>query len=48
MTTNPFDDDTRHPDTPHALLVRPDGHIAWAAPDDADLTQALRRWFGTA
>ncbi|WP_086802300.1 FAD-dependent monooxygenase [Streptomyces caniscabiei] len=48
VVTGDFDDDTRHPDTPHALLVRPDGYIAWAAPDDADLTQALRRWFGTA
>ncbi|MFD9904251.1 FAD-dependent monooxygenase [Streptomyces sp. NPDC059063] len=30
-----------------ALLVRPDGHIAWCAPDDgAGPGEALRRWFG--
>ncbi|MGW6984320.1 FAD-dependent monooxygenase [Streptomyces sp. NPDC054932] len=29
-----------------ALLLRPDGHVAWAAPDDADLPDALGRWFG--
>ncbi|SDZ29271.1 bifunctional hydroxylase/dehydrase [Amycolatopsis xylanica] len=27
-----------------ALLVRPDGHVAWAG--EEDLTAALRRWFG--
>ncbi|THA70050.1 monooxygenase [Streptomyces sp. A0958] len=36
------------PDTPHALLVRPDGYIAWAAPEGAGLREALERWFGTA
>ncbi|MER5950803.1 FAD-dependent monooxygenase [Streptomyces sp. NPDC001904] len=29
-----------------SVLVRPDGYIAWAAPDGGDLTAALRRWFG--
>jgi bifunctional hydroxylase/dehydrase len=29
-----------------ALLVRPDGYIAWASPGNADLQQALTRWFG--
>ncbi|EWC62986.1 Salicylate hydroxylase [Actinokineospora spheciospongiae] len=30
-----------------ALLVRPDGHVAWAAPGShADLPMALTRWFG--
>ncbi|MFK0173388.1 SDR family oxidoreductase [Streptomyces sp. NPDC090306] len=29
-----------------AVLVRPDGHIAWAGPDAADLPDALARWFG--
>jgi bifunctional hydroxylase/dehydrase len=32
-----------------ALLVRPDGYVAWLTPgtgDDADLTTALTRWFG--
>ncbi|WP_330242546.1 FAD-dependent monooxygenase [Streptomyces sp. NBC_00525] len=37
------------PDTPQALLVRPDGYIAWAAPDEeAGLEEALERWFGAA
>ncbi|WP_308295876.1 SDR family oxidoreductase [Streptomyces sp. ISL-96] len=29
-----------------ALLVRPDGYIAWAGTGGADLEQALNRWFG--
>ncbi|MFJ5549874.1 FAD-dependent monooxygenase [Streptomyces sp. NPDC093225] len=35
------------PDAPHALLVRPDGYIAWAAPDEVGLQEALERWFGS-
>lgn len=31
-----------------ALLVRPDGYIAWAGSDPAGLLEALQRWFGTA
>lgn len=31
-----------------SVLVRPDGYIAWAAPGGGDLTDALRRWFGSA
>nr|UYD71619.1 oxygenase-reductase [Streptomyces sp.] len=31
-----------------ALLVRPDGHVAWAGSDPTHLTTALHRWFGTA
>ncbi|MFD3976300.1 SDR family oxidoreductase [Streptomyces cyaneofuscatus] len=31
-----------------ALLVRPDGHVAWAGEDPTGLTTALHRWFGTA
>ncbi|NEB08140.1 monooxygenase [Streptomyces coelicoflavus] len=34
---------------PEAVLLRPDGHVSWAAPDDpALLRQALVRWFGPA
>jgi 2-polyprenyl-6-methoxyphenol hydroxylase-like FAD-dependent oxidoreductase/ribosome-associated toxin RatA of RatAB toxin-antitoxin module len=35
-----------------SVLIRPDGHVAWAAPADGqagtDLQAALRRWFGAA
>ncbi|MGW2373620.1 MULTISPECIES: FAD-dependent monooxygenase [Kitasatospora] len=31
-----------------ALLVRPDGYVAWAAPDGGALTDGLNRWFGAA
>lgn len=35
------------PDTaPEAVLLRPDGYVAWAAPG-GDLAEALCRWFGT-
>jgi bifunctional hydroxylase/dehydrase len=30
-----------------AVLVRPDGYVAWAAPGCGDAGPALRRWFGT-
>ncbi|MFO0600733.1 MAG: FAD-dependent monooxygenase [Myxococcaceae bacterium] len=34
---------------PRAVLVRPDGHVAWAATDgDAGLVDALTTWFGDA
>jgi bifunctional hydroxylase/dehydrase len=29
-----------------AILVRPDGYVAWTAADSEDLDGALRRWFG--
>lgn len=29
-----------------AVLVRPDGYVAWAEPGCGELTTALRRWFG--
>jgi oxygenase len=29
-----------------AMLLRPDGHIAWTGTDETDLDTALRRWFG--
>jgi 2-polyprenyl-6-methoxyphenol hydroxylase-like FAD-dependent oxidoreductase len=31
-----------------ALLVRPDGHVAWAGEDVGGLREAVRRWFGEA
>jgi 3-(3-hydroxy-phenyl)propionate hydroxylase len=31
-----------------AVLVRPDGYVAWAAPSDVDLAHALTTWFGVA
>lgn len=33
---------------PAAVLVRPDGYVAWAGPGSADLTAALESWFGPA
>ncbi|MFF5989276.1 rifampin monooxygenase [Prauserella flavalba] len=34
-------------DTP-AVLLRPDGHVAWAGEDQRDLLDHLPRWFGAA
>ncbi|MET9961714.1 rifampin monooxygenase [Streptomyces sp. NPDC006326] len=31
-----------------AVLLRPDGHVAWAGEDQQDLLRRLPRWFGTA
>jgi 2-polyprenyl-6-methoxyphenol hydroxylase-like FAD-dependent oxidoreductase len=34
-------------DSPTAVLIRPDGHVAWVGePDDAALTDAIAMWFG--
>jgi 3-(3-hydroxy-phenyl)propionate hydroxylase len=34
-------------DSPTAVLIRPDGHVAWVGePDDAALTDAVAMWFG--
>lgn len=33
--------------TTDAVLVRPDGHVAWAAPDSGGLSAALHHWFGS-
>ncbi|MDT9687555.1 FAD-dependent monooxygenase [Streptomyces sp. P9(2023)] len=41
--------DTGVPPGTAALLLRPDGHVAWAAPGShSDLPMALARWFGPA
>jgi hypothetical protein len=36
--------------TPTAVLIRPDGHVAWVASDEGEsgLSDALGRWFGPA
>jgi bifunctional hydroxylase/dehydrase len=46
VSTGPEDDDPLSGTS--AVLVRPDGHVAWAAPGGgkAELTAALSRWFG--
>ncbi|WP_089107647.1 FAD-dependent monooxygenase [Streptomyces hyaluromycini] len=31
---------------PEAVLLRPDGHVVWAAPEGGKLRDALERWFG--
>ncbi|MFD7282679.1 FAD-dependent monooxygenase [Streptomyces sp. NPDC059862] len=31
---------------PEAVLLRPDGYVAWAAPSSDSLPEALERWFG--
>jgi bifunctional hydroxylase/dehydrase len=33
-------------ETTRAVLLRPDGHVAWAAPGGGDVSAALSRWFG--
>jgi bifunctional hydroxylase/dehydrase len=38
--------DLRWPDGTSAVLIRPDGYVAWAGPGEVDLTVALQRWFG--
>ncbi|HET7017412.1 MAG TPA: FAD-dependent monooxygenase [Streptosporangiaceae bacterium] len=31
-----------------SVLIRPDGYVAWVAPDGGQLADALQRWFGAA
>ncbi len=40
------DDDGGWPSDVDAVLVRPDGYVAWVAPGGEDLSDALHRWFG--
>ena len=40
------DDDGGWPSDVDAVLVRPDGYVAWVAPGGEDLADALHRWFG--
>lgn len=30
-----------------SVLIRPDGYVAWVAPDGGAIEEALRRWFGS-
>lgn len=38
-------DDGERLDVP-AVLLRPDGHVAWAGDDQGELLDRLPRWFG--
>jgi rifampicin monooxygenase len=40
-------DVTEELDVP-AVLLRPDGHVAWVGDDQQDLLGQLSRWFGAA
>ncbi|GAA2509000.1 rifampin monooxygenase [Streptomyces thermolineatus] len=40
-------DDGDEPDVP-AVLLRPDGHVAWVGEDQQDLLGVLPKWFGAA
>jgi 3-(3-hydroxy-phenyl)propionate hydroxylase len=35
-------------EVPSTVLIRPDGHVAWAGGDDPSLDEAIARWFGAA
>ncbi len=44
----PVEGDSLLNSVPEAALVRPDGYLAWVAPDGGDLAGALDRWLGAA
>lgn len=48
VASAPVEIDADGEDTTDAILVRPDGYVAWTDPDGGDLVSALRRWFGSA
>ncbi|MEU3609172.1 FAD-dependent monooxygenase [Streptomyces sp. NPDC035033] len=46
LTVTPMPVADTPPPATDTVLVRPDGHIAWAGTDPAGLASALTRWFG--
>ncbi|MFD0039130.1 FAD-dependent monooxygenase [Streptomyces anulatus] len=46
VTATPHDYGTAGPIGLDALVIRPDGHVAWVAPGPFPLTETLDRWFG--
>jgi hypothetical protein len=40
-------DESEELDVP-AVLLRPDGHVAWVGEDQGELVGAVARWFGAA
>jgi hypothetical protein len=40
-------DESEELDVP-AVLLRPDGHVAWVGEDQRELVGAVARWFGAA
>ncbi|CAL9441624.1 hypothetical protein SUDANB176_02259 [Streptomyces sp. enrichment culture] len=42
-----FGGESEEPDAP-AVLLRPDGHVAWVGEDQRELAARLSKWFGAA
>ncbi|MGW6427391.1 FAD-dependent oxidoreductase [Nocardia sp. NPDC055053] len=47
VTVNSAETSLLEPGLGGAVLLRPDGHIAWAGSSDQELTETLRRWLGS-